>query len=702
MRWRSTAPLLLLLTGWSAAAGCIVGPTTSVLAVEGFGVAYYQEARTDNAADLVEFYGGVCVVGEGEQWTVEADRVVISGLRGGLSLSAEPATVEVAGWRLDAALLNATRERLDMQSPRLSGPGLDGTALSATMNLVTGDVMLQELMLQSTSLIARGKQARLLGGELTIDEPTVTSCTCPGRPFFYIDGTRASVDLGGSELTLTGGVLHVGGVAVSLADPIELSEETLAELTLPLAVDYVPDQPGRKGTGLGVLLRPIPLTDGLSGEFGASGIDLQYPLRAVALLTGTTSTATVTLGQQSDGLRFEVATQHALTPWLEGGFDVRLLDRSIRDGLKEGVVHVRAHTPLPTWRGEVSAAAFAAASVQEPASGQVAGARLGLSLDAAAATVAGPSGRLSLKTRVELTGYPDAMPPGSVHPGLLQWGVELTPEWNYASGPFTARASYLARWTNSASPFTTELDRLTPTQRLSLRTTVAGALAPGVTASLEARGVYDLISHDNVAAGFNALDVTTTVNQELADWTVGVGLEARLAGVIAPNGQRVGQAVASLNAQRRPARGIVGIEFHARTRMLWEPDPTGLDLLELSAAVPVVLPGVVLRPYLAVDFAPSVLRAQLPAISGHGIDVTFETCCGAFTVGYRNEENVWSASFAIDLERRPATPQSAAADVSGSIACEGNEDEASARPEPEACVVPSTDAPGIMVGAAGG
>src|SRR5690606_15637541 len=62
-------------------------------------------------------------------------------------------------------------------------------------------------------------------------------------------------------------------------------------------------------------------------------------------------------------------------------------------------------------------------------------------------------------------------------------------------------------------------------------------------------------------------------------------------------------------------------------------DELGMRRLELFMGVPLAFPSFEMRPYLAFDFAPTVLDGVLPIWSAHGLDLTFITCCGSFTVG---------------------------------------------------------------------
>ncbi len=653
-RSRHLLVLLLLLAVGTASAQCERGPTTSELSIQGFGAAYFQQVRTDSAHDSVEFYGGVCLTGEGVAWTLLAQRVTVRGLSGQLSVSAELPTVHFEGWTMTAASLHADRRTLTLSTVRVAGKQLNGDASAVTVDLQKETLRLQHAVLEAPTYVVRGASAVVAGDGVTIDRPLITTCTCAGPPLYDVQGRSARLDLQGGTVVLQGGRLRAGAVTLLLADTITLSEKTLKDLTVPVKVSYVASDvaAGVTGTGLGVTVGPLGLGPGVHADLGATGLDADYPLSAVALLAGKGAGGSFTFGKAPDGMRFEMTSDHPVLPWLDAGFDTRVLEPGNRDTLREGVLHLRAHTRLPALGGDAALALVAAGSSQEPAAGPVAGARLGATGSFQIGTAAAAWGRLTLRTSLSESLYPDQ--------GASQWGVDLQPGYSVRAGGVDLSASYLARFTDSGSPFTTTLDRLEPAQRPSLQVTARGALGPGWSGSSKVVGSYDLVASPSVDAGVNRLEATASVARQLGPWRLQVGVDTALQGVLAPNGERDGYLQGSVSA----ADG--GLQFGARARYTWAPDPVGLDRLELSAAVPIELPGVELTPYLALNFAPTVTGGALPAISGHGLDLTFVSCCGALQLGYRDQDGTWSVSVSVDLQRRTATDAQAGTSGCGS------------------------------------
>ena len=641
-RTRYPLVLLLLLAAGAASAQCQRSPTTSELSIRGFGAAYFQQVRTDSANDRVVFYGGVCLTGEGVGWTVLADSVTIQGLSGDLAVSAQHSTLHLEGWTLTASDLHADRRELTLNTVQVEGKDLGGTAASVTVDLQKGSMQLARPVLRGPTFSVRGSNADVTADGITVDQPLITSCTCAGSPFYDVQGRSARLDLQGKSVVLEDGRLKAGPVTLPLSTSLTLSENTLKDLSLPVKVSYVPSDAGAgvTGTGLGLTVGPVGLGPGVHADVGATGLDAAYPLSGVALIAGKAGGDAFTFGKAAGGLRFEMTSDHALLPWLDAGFDTRVLEPGNRDTLREGVLHVRAHTPLPALGGDAALQLLAAGSSQAPTTGPVAGARVGASGSLRMSTAPAPWGRVTFRTALSGSLYPDQR--------ASQWGVDLQPGYSGRVGPAQVDLSYLARFTDSGSPFTTTLDRLEPAQRPSLDVTAKGAWAPGWSASATLAASYDLVAAPSVDAGFNRLHVGASVARRIGAWRVSAGLDSALEGVLAPDGERDGFLQGSV------AVADGKLEFGARARYSWAPDPLGLDRLELSAAVPIELPGVELRPYLALNFAPTVTGGALPAISGHGLDLTFVTCCGALQLGYRDQDGTWSVSVSVDLQRRTA------------------------------------------------
>lgn len=637
---RVAAAVLVLAFAAAAAGQCVVGKNASTMTLKGFGTASFQQIRTDTARGRIDFSGAVCIQGEALGWTLRAARVTVEGLARALSVTASDATVTYQGWQLTATTLVASHTHLTLRTVAIAGAEVTGTATSVAVDLTTGAMQLSAPVLHGSSFYVRGSGAQLDATGVTVDGPVITSCTCAPPHLYDVAGRQAHLDAQGTSVTLSGGRIVVGAVTIPLGEKVTLSAQALRDLAVPVKVAYVPTDKAASvtGTGLGVTVGPVRLAPGVQARLGATGLDPSYPLAGLALLDGHGSGSTFTFGLAPKGMRFQMTSDHALLPWLDAGFDTRVLEPGNRDTLREGLLHLRAHTALPAVNGDAALRMVAAASSQTPSSGEIAGPRLAATGSLRAQTGAAPWGRLRFRVQASRSLYPEQR--------ASQWGVELQPGYRLQRGPWRVDLSYLARFTDSGSPFTTNLDRLEPAQRPSLHLSLDGALAPGWSGSLSVAASYDLVASPSLDAGLNRLDAVASLTRRIGAWQLRAGADAVLAGVIEPNGSRDGSLTGRISATDG------GWEFGARARYTVAPDPLGLDLLELSAAIPIALPGVELRPYLALNFAPTLVDGSIPAISGHGLDVTFVTCCGALTLGYRDQDGTWSVKAAVDLQRR--------------------------------------------------
>jgi len=675
---------LSLLAGGMAAAQCAPAKGATELSIGNFATATFLELKTDASHDQVDLYGKVCVSGRG--WTLAADVVKVAGANAEIRITAQRATVTVRGWTARAASLTADSSQLTLQQVMLTGHGVDGRAASAVLDLSSGELRLGAIDLHGAAFYLSGDSATLAGDQVTVAGPGITTCHCAGPPLYRVSGASARLDARAEKVVLSDGQVTVMGVHVPLGTTVTIDAQTLKSLALPLSIEYLPSDAasGEAGTGLGVILTHLGLAPGVYARVGATGLDADYPLASEALLKGQAGGTSFTFGKAPGGMRFVERSDQALTPWLDAGFDTRVLEPGNRDRLREGALHARAHTAVPALRGNASLDAVAAASAQSPGSGPVAGARLGISGSALVASAADATwGQAQLRVGASLTGYPDQR--------AVQWGVRAEPSYLLDAGPLSLRLAYLTRFTNSGSPFTTSLDRLEPAQRASGRLSLSGAPAPGWRASAKVSAQYDLVGNSTVAAGLNRLNVSGSLTRSLRGWDLTGSVDAVLAGVLAPNGDRDGYLQLGLDAHS----GELALGARARYRVA--PGPQGLDLLQVSAAVPLQLPGVVVRPYLAVDFAPTVAGGALPAISGHGLDLTIPSCCGAIKIGYRDQDGTISVSLALDL-KTGASSVGAVSCPSGTAATTIVADAAAT---PPVCAAGGAGA-GIMTGAATG
>lgn len=691
------ASLSLLSAAW---AQCERAPTTSEVTLPGFVAAYYASFRSDSANDLVDFYGGVCVTAVGGEWTVLADSVRVTGLSGALGLIAPNATFIYGAWRISAARLDADEDTLRLSQATVSGPSVAGRSSYVTLDLKTGVIDLSELELESAAFAIRGDGAVLRGETLLVSGAVVTTCIDVERPVYQLEGLSAEVDLASRSVELNGGRLALGELRIPLRETIVLSEETLATFELPVKVQFVSDRTQRRpGAGLGVRMVGIPVQGGVSLDIGATGIDAEHDLGAVLLLNARAElpgeegtrpalvAATAGLEAGRPYLDFEVSRQ--LSSSLTLGFEIFSGALPARDPRHEGALSLgyRRQLPLPDRRPasqrasasvELSAlaAVTALASAVDPTNPWVAGARLGVRADAALSSGSTALGTFTLSLRLDASGYPQQQ--------AHQLGARLVPGWRFTSGPLTASISHEAWFTDSGSPFGVSVDRLTPRQRTEATVRVAGELwrgsastrrpsllepvttvpAPTLSGFVQLRAVHELVPEANQPPGFRQLRSTFGLSYRVHPWELSSTAAVEVAGLVDPGSGRDSFAQFGVQATRpgwpvlnpgaaEPNVPQAHLELGLNTVFGLTAANPGLRSLEARVAVPLAFRTLEVRPYLAFDFAPTVVSGLLPEWSAHGLEVTFVTCCGSFTVGYLNDRGQWSASMAVDLERRP-------------------------------------------------
>jgi len=665
--------LALLLVLAAAQAQCSRGPRTAEVTLPGQFAVYYQQFRSDAAADSAEFYGGVCVAAVGGAWTVIAERVLVANLSTDIYLEAPAPTLYLEGWRLTATHLVATTETLTLEGAALVGPDVGGSAASLEVDIASGAFTLRDLVLTGSAFQVEGSLATLQGDVLRVEEAGVTTCIGLDPAPIAIRGRTATVALEGREVRLAGGELLLGSLRIPLRDDVTLSDKTLSEFEFPVKVAMVEPStgapPSTPGAGLSVRVVGMPLADGVTLELGGTGLDPDHVALPVALVRAAATDAVgrvaATFGLEAGAPYLDFGLTAPVTPWLNASVSARSGAAPARRSRHEGRLGVEATLPLPEVGGSAVAEVFAAATAltADAAGAQpvVAGPRLGARLSLSAASpqlaVAGlPLGRLALESRVQVTHYPGTWGSAAPAGAPTQWGVRLAPSWQLRTGPVSVALGYDARFTNAASPFGTSVDGLTALQRATGSAVVAGPLADGLTGRLGLGVTYDPFATPDVPAGVKRLRADGSLELEAAPWTVTFTAAFEAAGLV--NALPDVRSFATLDvAARRHGWPVVGTHvpygaFELGVGAEYDLLVGRLAHLEARLGLPVAFDTLELRPFVAVDFAPALTGGPV-SLSGYGLDATFVTCCGSFTLGAINDRGRWGASLAVDLERRP-------------------------------------------------
>ncbi|MFA5550963.1 MAG: hypothetical protein WDA03_05025 [Trueperaceae bacterium] len=678
------AALLLALFA-TAAAQCSRGPDTATVTLPDFLAVYYSQFRSISAEDAAEFYGGVCVTAVGGEWTVMAESVRVEGLSSDIRLEAPSPTLYMDQWRMTGDLLRATTTGLTLMNAQVVGPDMAGSAADLSVDLITGRMAMTNLKLEGTALALRGELAVLEGSALRVEGAGITTCIGLEEAPYEVMGAVALVNLADLEVRLSHGSLRVGRLYVPLRDEVVVSDATLAAVELPIKVGFNAGDAFRGGAGLDIRIVGIPVAESVNLVLGATGLDAEHITGPVVLLEAEAerqehvgvSSVTAVAGAEAGMPFVDVDVSKRLNEWLTLGFGVHSGAAAARQALHQGHVQLAAAHTVPLFgsssgvrtahSGRLLAAVTAITAAGNDGAPQAAGPRLGVSGSSTTTWRATSVSTFTLVAGAEATHYPVTF--GYNVTGrrpVTQWGVRLAPTWRYANGPITLSVAYDARFTNSASPFGSFVDRLAPLQRLTVSLRVSGEVLEtesGVwTGSFGVQAQYDPFVTTS-PAGLKRLLVDGSVTYAVLPWSVTLGASTELSGLLAPVG-RSPYVQLRLGAQRggwpvlnpsdeQPNMPYGDLELGLLASYSLAAGSERLTALELSAAVPLAFNSMELRPYLAFDFAPTVLSGVWPWWSGYGLDATFITCCGSLTLSVMNDRGVWGGGIGIDLERRP-------------------------------------------------
>lgn len=607
MRWLLA---LLCLGGTMAwAEGVCNDFSPRVLTIEGLGSVWYQSLTIRDG--LVRFSGGVCVE-----------------------------LVSAPTWRLEAERLESAREGFELQAVKLSGQEVTATATVAFFDLAGEVLTLEQVKAQSPYYRLSGAQARLQGGVLWFTDALATTCVCEGAALYLVASPEARFDLAYNRVLLRQGVLKLGGLSLPLPTELMLSEEALANLEAPLVIEYLPSDPERGvvGSGLGVRVPNLPLGDGLNLELGVTGLDVDYPLSAIAILRLRQPDMTAELGKAREGWQLDVRRYERLLPWLSLTYGTRNRPYAAQDYLQEAFAGVLMQQTIPNLLGgdrlELQGELFAAGSSQVVNGWHVLSPRLGSRASLSYRSPTTPLGRLEVALDTSLTSYPPTP--------RWQYGLRLRPVWTWQHAPLSVTVRYDRQWTNSGSPFSTTLDRLTPIHNLAATMTLAGPFGGG-EGRLSVSSRYNLLPEPE-RNPLMQLSLTAEAELPANGMTIRPSLTLNAAGWFNPVADP--RSLANLLAGLEVAgeAWTVGL----RTRYNFVAPQSGLDRLELSSSFPLTVDAVTITPFAALDFAP-LLTAEPPRVSGHGLTMTWRSCCGTLEVGYRQHDNQFTTRLALRL-----------------------------------------------------
>ncbi len=631
---RLAALLLFTVSGTALAAACQPAGDGIVLNIQDFGTAYFQDFTLDPARNAAEFRNGVCLHAPDESWTVNAASIDITGLQPGMpiAVSASDATLNLDSWTMTARELSSDGRIFEINGGTFTSDGMTGTVSRVVFDLETGEI-------DGTDIRADGPGYRLTGGRaifrddlLNVTDASVTTCKCPGEPVYLLVGDEANVSLlEDGQVTLLNGEFRMGWLRIGLDEEFTVTDETLSALSPPLMVDWDPAAAGEDphGHGLAIMVAPFNLHENVEVEFGLIGVDRGHPLTGYLLLEAITDEADLLIGYERDGgPRADFSVTHQLNEHftLTAGTNNRhYADQAY---LHEGFLTVATAFPVQTFangaRLTYGGSATAAATSQIRSAGTVISPRLRTALNFDLLLPESAAGVFRIRADYELSAYSD---------NRSQYGLRLRPSWNRSFGPMAVSVSHDWRFTDAGSPFTTAVDLLGPINRTNASARMQGLMVDeGVSFDFAFALAYNWVRFDSGdRRGFEDLSLNFGLTAEQGDWLLKPHVRIQLAGLLDPraSSDRFAFAEAGLSADSGDIEFAVLARHHLGGRR------SGLEMLELSAAYPLQFEHVKLVPFVAIDLAPIIEADAGPAVSGHGLVVEWDSCCGLFEFGYR-------------------------------------------------------------------
>lgn len=631
---------LWLGAGWSLAQACADVTEESIeLLIPDFGTAYFTSLGTSLQGGEATLSDGVCIVGL-EGWELRSDTLSVKGLGEVVSLEASSVSLSYFGWQVNADALMASEGSIAISRVDFVNDSVSGTATEALFNLQDNVLTLSDATAEGSGFRIRGEIARLSGDVLFFEDALATTCVCEGGGLYVIKSPSASYDLTQQAVIVNDGQLVVGGISISLPD-LALTPETLANIAFPITIEYVTDDEATdtKGTGLGIRMPNLRVTDELRLELGLVGLDNDYPLVGVAVMHYKDDKLSFDVGRSPRGVQADFTVREPLLPWLDINFGVRNRGWEAAHFLHEGSLGLVARQSY-AFAGHsfgFTETIFGAASSQTLSGALVATPRLGAYAVSSYRSPETAWGQFALNLKAEATDYPLV--------DKTQFGLRLQPSWVKSFDPVELSLRWDRLFTNGTSPFAKTLDKLEAKSELSVGVKAQDKLAANWSGSFSLGVRYDFLAsvpEGRLGEKLEAFTVSSGLSWQNDGFSLRPFLNAELAPVFNPTLEDVDSYLeGGLNFEQ----GRVQAGF----RLRYDPSLAELETLELSTSFPIDVKTVTLEPFLAFDLLPSLRNQELPRVSGQGLKLTWRSCCGTIIVAFRQVENIFSTNFAFQL-----------------------------------------------------
>ncbi|MCA9837605.1 MAG: hypothetical protein KC422_11850 [Trueperaceae bacterium] len=610
------------------------------LSLDSLGIVYFQDVNSKNDNTLLTLFNGVCLIAQ-DGWQVESSEIsVFFKDDGSFLMQADGIDAQVFDWEVQALKLEAYSDTLILYDLNLKGQELAGSAAEARFEISTGDISFKAVEAKTKALRVLGETATLNQDTLILQDAVATTCTCDTDALYVIEADEIGFSYTSETLSVSNGHLKIGTLDFELGNRT-FSRDTFAQFQFPITIDYSEDDSANniRGTGLGVLVPKLAIDKNFSLEFGIFGLDSEYPLRNSFLANYASENLSFTIGNNIFGPQADFSYRQELLPWLKADFSMLNRHWLEQDFSHDASLSLLANYSLKDLNlpsASVSSTLFAAASSQT-LSTPITSARLGGKLKFSYSLNNRDWGQLSSSLEGQEIFYP-SFP-------VQQYGVNLNLQWRKNLSPKTSvLIAYNRQWTNSGSPFSSKIDRLSPSNTLSFNFSSAERLSPEWSESISFRSSYDLLADLPGFTAFSDLALTAQLKYQSTNWSLSPYLDSHLEGLLNPNYSALTDAYLDTGLR------LEYEELELGSKLRFDLRDSSLDSWEFSSGFPLSLGNVALRPFIAMDIMPSLTSGELPRISGHGLNLSWTTCCGILDVGYKQYNNQFATSFGVRFE----------------------------------------------------
>lgn len=609
------------------------------LELTGLGRVYFLDFEDDTSATASAYtlFNGVCLLAD-DGWQVESETILVTLEQNNFFVSAQNVNALVFNWQLQAESLEAFNDTLVLNDMLLKGESITGEAEKATFDIPSGNITLSQPIAQTNALTVQGSSAQLNGNTIIFEDAIATTCACVDGALYVLTADKANFDYEDESIALTNSQLLLGELVFQL-DDLDLSQANFESLSFPLKIEYLSDNQttGETGTGLGISIPSLQASENLKLELGVLGLDADYPLAGILLAHYKDDRVTFDVGHAARGPQADFSITEPVNNWLSAQFAMRNRHWKAQDFVHDAHLALKAKQALPSLannRFGLEAELLSAVSSQTVSGDPVLDTRLAASISLSHQTPTSPLGQLSSSLKLQNTTYPIAQ--------TNQYGVTFKSQWNKSlSAGSRITLSHTQLWTNSASPFSNKLDKLEPKSLLAFSLSSSEAVSETVQAKLNLGVSYNFLSAAQTWQQFQSLNASVSLAWQQNGITVRPNLETKLASLINPKLDEAAFLQAGLNLETN----IWELGFAAR----YNYKDYDFDKVETSFAFPLDFGAVYLKPFVALDILPSVTSAALPRVSGHGLEATFNSCCGNLNIAYRQLENKFTTSISLSF-----------------------------------------------------